>query len=314
MIGPERGRYREKVAQARARRAWRRSRPASLGLGRRRSPDDFDALTAVALMGQATEHDRDRYGRRPDAEPASRRDGASRRCRPRRSAKAASRWASGRRITGSITDMLGLPYDKPAGSMRNYLEVLEHGAGGSRRGRCRERALPDPQPARRHRHHADAVLLAALAPVMLKIAGEMTDGTILWMADDRNIGDHIVPSITKAAADAGRPAPRIVAGVPVTLCRNDEVDGVAGVGQQALGHCRVLAQLPAAARARRCDGCRRLPSPPVTRRHVLASLTQLPRRRRHRLLRPGAAVRQDRATRGSSPRPHDERSSHHVCR
>ena len=71
---------------------------------------------------------------------------------------------------------------------------------------------------------------------MLRIAGEHASGTILWMADERAIGEHVVPRITKAAAAAGRPAPRIVAGVPVVLCRNDEVDAARAWANQALGH------------------------------------------------------------------------------
>ena len=59
---------------------------------------------------------------------------------------------------------------------------------------------------------------------MLKLAGERAAGTTLWLADERTIGSHVVPAITKAAEEAGRPAPRILAGVPVCLCRDDEVD------------------------------------------------------------------------------------------
>ena len=44
------------------------------------------------------------------------------------------------------------------------------------------------------------------------------------MADERAIGEHIVPKITKAAENAGRPAPRVVAGIPVTLCSPSQVD------------------------------------------------------------------------------------------
>src|SRR3546814_14059842 len=68
------------------------------------------------------------------------------------------------------------------------------------------------------------VLIAALGPVMCRLAGERTDGTILWMADEKAIGEHIAPTITKAAAGARRPAPRSVAAVPVCLRRPDEVD------------------------------------------------------------------------------------------
>src|SRR4029079_1486541 len=80
------------------------------------------------------------------------------------------------------------------------------------------------------------VLLAALGPVMLRVAGEHSSGTILWMADERAIADHVVPRITKAAAGAGRPAPRVVAGVPVALCGNDEVDAARERANLVLGH------------------------------------------------------------------------------
>jgi 5,10-methylenetetrahydromethanopterin reductase len=80
------------------------------------------------------------------------------------------------------------------------------------------------------------ILVAALAPVMLRIAGELASGTILWMADERAIGDHVVPRLTKAAAGVGRPAPRVVAGVPVALCGTDEVDAARAWANRALGH------------------------------------------------------------------------------
>ena len=62
---------------------------------------------------------------------------------------------------------------------------------------------------------------------MLRLAGERTDGTILWMADEKAIGEHVAPSITRAAEAAGRGAPRIVAGIPVCLCADTEVDAAA---------------------------------------------------------------------------------------
>jgi F420-dependent oxidoreductase-like protein len=80
------------------------------------------------------------------------------------------------------------------------------------------------------------VLLAALGPTMLRIAGERADGTVLWMADERAIGEHVAPRITEAAAAAGRPAPRVVAGVPVALCSDDEADGARAMASEILGH------------------------------------------------------------------------------
>lgn len=61
------------------------------------------------------------------------------------------------------------------------------------------------------------VLLSALGPRLLRVAGQYADGAILWMAQAKAIGEHVVPKITAAAAGAGRPAPRIVAGLPVAV-------------------------------------------------------------------------------------------------
>ena len=66
------------------------------------------------------------------------------------------------------------------------------------------------------------VLLGALAPRMLRVAGEVADGTVTWMANRIALESHVVPRITAAAAGAGRPAPRIVVGLPVAV--HDDVD------------------------------------------------------------------------------------------
>jgi 5,10-methylenetetrahydromethanopterin reductase len=83
------------------------------------------------------------------------------------------------------------------------------------------------------------VLLAALGPVMLRLAGERSDGTILWLADERAISSHIAPRITRAAAEAGRPAPRIVAGVPACLCRDSEIDAAVARANRLLSEAEV---------------------------------------------------------------------------
>jgi F420-dependent oxidoreductase-like protein len=61
------------------------------------------------------------------------------------------------------------------------------------------------------------VLVAALGPVMLKVAGELSDGTITWMAGPKTLETHVVPRIREAAKAAGRPDPRIVAGFPIAI-------------------------------------------------------------------------------------------------
>jgi len=74
-------------------------------------------------------------------------------------------------------------------------------------------AVPDPPVP---------VLVAALAPRLLRVAGEVADGTILWMGTARAIETHVAPRIRAAAEAAGRPAPRIVAGLPVAV--HDDAD------------------------------------------------------------------------------------------
>lgn len=116
-----------------------------------------------------------------------------------------------------IEDMLGLSYEKPASHMREYLAVLGPLLKGERAshtgGRYKVKAGIDiadaPGPV--------SVLLAALGPVMLNLAGALADGTITWLTGFNTLEKHITPLITRAARDAGRPAPRIVAGLPILL-------------------------------------------------------------------------------------------------
>jgi F420-dependent oxidoreductase-like protein len=67
------------------------------------------------------------------------------------------------------------------------------------------------------------IYLAALAPLMLRLAGERADGTITWMGDVRTHGEYLVPRLAKAAADAGRPTPRVMAGLPIAVCDDESV-------------------------------------------------------------------------------------------
>jgi len=74
---------------------------------------------------------------------------------------------------------------------------------------------------------APTVMLAAMGPRMLRLAGERTAGTILWLSGPKAIAEQIKPPLDQAAADAGRPAPRIVASVPV--CVTSQPDDVKGM-------------------------------------------------------------------------------------
>jgi F420-dependent oxidoreductase-like protein len=138
-----------------------------------------------------------------------------------------------------ITDQLGLEYDKPARLVRNYLEVLTAAFRGPGMVDVENDAFRVHSPMNVSDTTTMPVMLAALAPLMLRIAGEMTAGTILWMADERAIAEHIVPKITKAASDAGRPAPRIVAGVPIALCAERDAAEARAYAGDVLGHAEM---------------------------------------------------------------------------
>ena len=148
MIGPERGQYRDKVAQLVA-DAVAAERAGFASIWVPQVPDDFDGLTAVALMGQATS----------SIELATAVMPIQTRHPIAMAQQALSNQAicEGRFTLGIgpshhwiVTDMLGLPYEKPARLVRNYLEVLNAAFSGPGSGRRGERRLPGAQPARRH--------------------------------------------------------------------------------------------------------------------------------------------------------------------
>ncbi len=137
-----------------------------------------------------------------------------------------------------VEGMLGESYERPFTRTREMLRALRGLlAGGAvhvegeefvARGQLAIEAPPCP------------ILVAALGPRMLELAGSEADGTTLWMVGARTVSEHIAPRIRAAAAAAGRPAPRIVAGVPV--CVSDAPDRARAF---AAGQLKLYGQLPA---------------------------------------------------------------------
>jgi F420-dependent oxidoreductase-like protein len=120
-----------------------------------------------------------------------------------------------------IDDMYGYSFDRPARHMSEYLSILLpllDGQPASFTGETMRAAigLSTPRPGR------VPVLLAALGPQMLRLAGQRTDGTVLWMTGPATVRDYIVPTIRQAAQEAGRPDPRVVCILPV--CVTDDPD------------------------------------------------------------------------------------------
>jgi len=116
-----------------------------------------------------------------------------------------------------IEGVYGYSYDHPGRSTEEYVQILTRLLAGETvdvdgadwSAHTEGRAVPPTQPV--------PVLVSALGPRLLRLAGAVADGTVLWMAPPKAIESHVVPIVTAAAADAGRPPPRIVAGLPVAV-------------------------------------------------------------------------------------------------
>jgi F420-dependent oxidoreductase-like protein len=181
--------------------------------------DTYDALTVIALAGQQTATIElgvgvvPTYPRHPYALAQQ--------------AATANVLAGGRLTLGvgpshrtGIEDNLGLRYTSPAWHTREYATILKKLASegqvkfdGEHFAINAALSVPEAQPF--------DVVISALAPLMLKTAGEVADGTVTWMVGRNTIRSHTVPRITEAARNAGRDTPpRIIVGLPV--CVHDD--------------------------------------------------------------------------------------------
>ncbi|MBF6184333.1 MULTISPECIES: LLM class F420-dependent oxidoreductase [Nocardia] len=115
-----------------------------------------------------------------------------------------------------IENMYGYDFARPVRHLREYLEVLMPLVDGQAVSFSGETVSANLQLSVPNDDRVP-VLVAALGEQMLRLAGKRTDGTVLWMTGPTTIRDHIAPTITAAATEAGRPAPRIVCALPVLV-------------------------------------------------------------------------------------------------
>jgi len=128
----------------------------------------------------------------------------------------------------------GMKFEKPIRHMRDYLSclqpLLETGvadyAGDDYTARFEGVRPTDRTPG---------LMLAAMGPQMLKVAGSRTDGTLLWMTGEKAIATQIAPELNEAAAAAGRPTPRVICSLPIAV--TDDEGGMRDfVGQILAGY------------------------------------------------------------------------------
>lgn len=144
----------------------------------------------------------------------------------------------------AVISMHGLPYERPARHVREYVEILsaalsagEHPLGAREKAGFVQYAgdffklgsiYGAPETAQPGR-----LLIGALGPQMLRVAGAHSDGTIATWADAGAIARGIVPALRKAAEAAGRPAPTVAGVVAVTI--TNEPEAVRAFAQSEFG-------------------------------------------------------------------------------
>jgi F420-dependent oxidoreductase-like protein len=136
-----------------------------------------------------------------------------------------------------IEGMHGLPYVQPARHMREYLSVL---GPLLREGKVNFRGefyaveaelnVPDTTPV--------PILVGGLSANMVRIAGELADGVVTWMAGPRSLEGDVLPNLHEGADAGGRPSPRMVVALPVAVC--DDIDAAREAAEVAFARYRTL--------------------------------------------------------------------------
>lgn len=180
----------------------------------------WDALTTLALAGTRTPGIElgtgvaVAYGQHPFALA--------------RQALTASAATDGRLILGIgvshqwvVSDIFGYDYSAPAAYLREFLEVLGPAMAGESVDHHGPRITAVGQLTL-PKASTPPIIAAALGPRMLDLAGELTDGTVTAWAGPKAVEQQIVPRITKAAEAAGRSAPQVIVGLPVSVTNDVE--------------------------------------------------------------------------------------------
>lgn len=137
-----------------------------------------------------------------------------------------------------VEGLWGYSFDRPARHMREYLEALLPLVREGKANVQGETVKAIGQ-IRVSEYGGMSVMVAALGPTMLELAGRLTDGTITWMTGPQTIENHVAPRLTKAAADAGRPPPRVVVALPTCV-----TDDAAGAREHAAALFQMYGVLP----------------------------------------------------------------------
>ena len=122
-----------------------------------------------------------------------------------------------------VEGMWGISFERPGTYMHEYLNALAPMLRGEKVNVQGERVKAVTiGPIGPKDVAAPSLLVAALGPKMLEMAGALADGTLLWMTGQKTIASHIAPTIRAAAARAGRKEPRVVCSLPMAVTSDPE--------------------------------------------------------------------------------------------
>ncbi len=118
----------------------------------------------------------------------------------------------------TVESMWGMKLDSPVDAMREYLDIVRtslRDGGCSIDGKYFSAHWAYSGPRRAEM----PIMISALNPRMLDLAGEKADGIVLWMCSPSYIRDLVVPAVTAGRHKAGKDLEgfEIVAAVPVCL-------------------------------------------------------------------------------------------------
>ena len=113
---------------------------------------------------------------------------------------------------------LGIGFEKPVRHLRDYLSILMPLLEEGRVSYMGETLSCEAQVFR-PAEPSPGVVVAALGPQTLRVAGSRTDGTTLAWVGPKTIAGHIAPCLTEAASKANRKTPRIISTLPVVVTK-----------------------------------------------------------------------------------------------
>ncbi|MGH2584292.1 MAG: LLM class flavin-dependent oxidoreductase, partial [Dehalococcoidia bacterium] len=116
--------------------------------------------------------------------------------------------------------VFGVDMRAPLRHLREYLRVLKTALADGTVEHVGPRytvhaRLPAPEPP-------VPVMIAALGPGAFRLAGEAADGAVSWLCPPAYLERVALPALREGAERSGRPAPPLVAGLPIAVCTDAE--------------------------------------------------------------------------------------------